>query len=93
VTQDEIAQAKQQGAQDAQRAQDHAPSDPGLRLAWAQGFGQLDQLQSAVDVARAAGLTWTQIAEVLGMKMRHAQTKFSGSERQRRYRERKQSGS
>ncbi|MGE3292473.1 MAG: hypothetical protein AB7O95_13930 [Geminicoccaceae bacterium] len=90
MTDDALEQARRQGSEDAQRAQEHAPDEPRLKLAWAQGFGQLDQLQAAVDQARAAGLTWQQIADVLGMRMRHAQTKFAGAERQRRYRERRQ---
>lgn len=86
---DAIEQARHQGEHDARQAQDHAPTDSALRVAWAAGFGQTDQLKVAVDNARAAGLTWQQIADVLGLRMRHCQTKFSGAERQRRYRARR----
>lgn len=84
-----IEAARSQGATDAERARDAAPEDPALRLAWAQGFGQLDQLQAAVDHAREVGLTWREIGTVLGMHMRTAQSKFSGAERQARYYRRK----
>lgn len=84
-----IEAARQQGVEDAERARNAAPTDPALRLAWAHGFGQLDQLQAAVDYARDLGLTWRDIGDVLGMHMRTAQSKFSGAERQARYYRRK----
>lgn len=70
----------------AERAPDHAL----LRVAWAHGFGQVDQLRGAVQEARAQGFTWRDIGQATGENWRTAQTKYGGGyEGQRRYRERK----
>lgn len=82
---------RQQGLSDIQRfVEEHAPSDPILRVAWALGFSQVDQVRAAVAVARKAGVTWSRIAEVTGDKDRRvAEMKYgAGYERQRRYRAR-----
>ena len=60
------------------------PKGP-LRVPWGPLVASV-----AVRWAEADGLTWQQIADAIGLRMRHAQTKFSDAKRQRRYRARKQ---
>jgi len=82
--------ARAAGRDDAEHAMDRAPDDPLLRVAWAQGFGQVDQLREAVRQAKASGLTWRQIGAALGEHPRTAETKYGGGlDRMRRYRERR----
>ncbi|MPY95972.1 MAG: hypothetical protein GEV08_23810 [Acidimicrobiia bacterium] len=90
LDEDRLRLARDHGEADARRAEEHAPTDALERIAWAVGFGQVDQVQAAVDAARAAGLTWRQIAPAIGEHWRNVQTKYGGGrERHRRYRERK----
>lgn len=84
-------EARRAGHEDAVATAETAPGHPLLRIAWAKGFGQVDQLQTAVDDARGAGFTWQHIAEATGENWRTAATKYgSGYERMKRYRQRKQ---
>ena len=90
VTADEIDAARNAGHDAAQATASTAPEHPLLGVGWAQGFGQVDQLRTAVKRARDAGYTWKQIAEVTGEHWQTARTKYgSGYEAQRRYRERR----
>lgn len=90
VGEPELESARQAGRQAAERTLTEAPDHPLLRVAWAQGFGQLDMLREAVQQAKADGITWRQIGEALGENPRTAETKYgTGLERMRRYRERK----
>ena len=90
VTSEALDVARHAGRESAGKALDDAPDDPLLRIAWAQGFGQVDQLRDAVQQAKAQGITWRQIGDALGENPRTAETKYgSGLERMRRYRERR----
>lgn len=92
VTPEELASAREAGKAAAARTADTAPSHPLLAIGWAQGFGQTDQLQRAVEHARAAGFTWKQIAATTGEHWETAKTKYGGGrERQRAYRKRQRS--
>jgi hypothetical protein len=90
VSEDDIQQAREQGREAAETVLDsHAPTDPLLRVAWADGYGQVDVLRDAVMRARADGATWKQLGEVLGMHFRTVQSKFGQPDRHRRYEARK----
>jgi hypothetical protein len=91
---DELEQARERGRDDAlQTIAAHAPAEPLLRVAWAVGYGAVDEVQAAVDRARADGATWQMIGQAAGINWRTAQSRWgSGPDRQRRYRERKASG-
>ena len=66
-----------------------APAHPLLRVAWAAGFRELNQIHEAVRHSRAAGATWREISEALGENPATAETKYgTGLERMRRYRAR-----
>lgn len=90
VSADAIDAARSAGRDAAEATAATAPEHPLLGVGWAQGFGQIDQLRTAVQRARDAGFTWKQIAEVTGEHWQTARTKYgAGYEAQRRYRERK----
>jgi len=90
-TPEEIAEAKVQGQSEAEQAQQNAPGHPLLRLAWAQGFDQEDQVRAAVELARSAGYSWAKIGAVLGIHRSTAQARFGSNYRtQYRYRQRSQ---
>lgn len=92
VTSEDLAAARSAGHQNATDALAAAPDHPLLRIAWAQGFGQIDQLREAVQQGKASGLTWREIGEALGENPKTAATKYGGGlDRMRRYRERKKS--
>lgn len=86
----ELEQAREQGKQDALRTiASYAPVEPLKRVAWAVGYGAIDEVQAAVDLARANGATWQSIGQAAGINWRTAQSRWgSGPQRQRRYRER-----
>ncbi|MPY94663.1 MAG: hypothetical protein GEV08_16855 [Acidimicrobiia bacterium] len=89
---EDLDAAREQGRRDgAELAERKAPTDPLLRLAWADGLGDTDHVREAVRQARGAGAPWKDIAEVLGITVSTAKTRFtpSGYERMQRYRERK----
>lgn len=90
----DLEAARARGVEDSHRTAEHAPDHPLERVAWAQGFGQLNQLQAAVEAARTRGFTWKQIAETLGERWQTTATKYGGGyKRQREYRERRNSDS
>lgn len=90
VTADEIEAARAAGHEAAEATAATAPDHPLLGVGWAQGFGQVDQLRTAVRRARDAGFTWKQIADVTGENWQTAKTKYgTGYDAQRRYRERR----
>lgn len=92
---DELTKAREQGGRDARSATErHAPDDPALRIAWAIGFGAVDQIQHAVDYARARGFSWSDVAAITGEPDRRAaESKYGGgAKRQRAYRQRKRGG-
>ena len=81
-----------QAAEEAARnmLEQQAPQDVLRRVAWAAGFGNIDEAATAVGAARTAGYTWEQISDALGMNAETARTRYGGGyERQRRYRARK----
>lgn len=86
----DLEQAREQGRQDAMRTiASHAPVEPLRRVAWAVGYGAVDEVQAAVDAARKNGATWQDIGQAAGINWRTAQSRWgSGPQRQRRYRER-----
>ena len=88
---DDLERARRQGDEDARTAGQHAPDDAALRIAWALGFGAVDQIQEAVTYAREKGLGWPDIAQITGEPDRRAaESRYGrGAERQRRYRARK----
>ena len=88
---EELAAAREEGRLAAERfVVDQAPTDPLLRVAWAQGLGDSDHVRTAVATAREAGATWKQLGEALGISWETARFRFSGGyERHKRYRERK----
>lgn len=91
INPEDVEAARQQGKKDAEALAQHAPPDPLLRVAWADGIGDADHLRQAVTAARAAGATWQDIGATLGISQHTARNRFnpSGYEGQRRYRERK----
>lgn len=92
VTPEQLQQATDDGRAAATSTLNAAPDHPLLRVAWARGFGQTDQLQAAVDLARAGGFTWREIGEAVGENQRTVETKYGGGrERQRRYQQRRRS--
>lgn len=89
VSGEELDQAREAGRAAAEAVlNSQAPAEPLLRIAWADGYGQVDLLHDAVMEARAAGATWRDIGDVLGMHFRTAQSKFGQPDRHRRYAER-----
>ena len=88
---DRYDELRAQGRHDAEHAaRSHAPVDPLERVAWAQGWGQDDQLRQAVMDARQAGMTWRAIGEAVGMTEQTAEARFGrGYDRARAYRARK----
>lgn len=90
VTADEIEAAHTSGEAAAREVSATGPADPVLRVAWAHGFGRVDQLAEAINAARAAGVTWKMIGAATGEHPSTAATKYGGGrERQRRYQQRK----
>lgn len=90
ATPEDLQAERARGEQAAHKVAAAGPADPLLRVAWAFGFGQTDQLQAAVTAARAAGLTWKQIAAATGEHPATAATKYGGGrERQREYQRRR----
>lgn len=89
---DDLERARTQGREDAlAAAEQHAPEDPALRIAWAMGFGTVEHLRDAVAYARERGLRWVDIAEVTGEPDAvAAESRYGGgARRQREYRARK----
>lgn len=67
-----------------------APDDPLARVAWADGWGQEDQVRAAVQAAREAGISWAALGRALGVHRATVETKYGkGYERQKAYRERR----
>lgn len=93
VTAEQIDEAHNDGQRAASETLDAAPTHPLLRIAWARGFGQTDQLQRAIDTARETGYSWRQISAAVGENQRTVETKYGGGrERQRAYLKRKREG-
>lgn len=90
VSEADLAAARDAGEHAARQTLEAAPDHPLLRVAWARGFGRIDQLQEAVDTAKAAGYTWKDIGAAVQEHWKTAATKYGGGyEAQRRYRQRK----
>ncbi len=91
---EDIEAARRQGKAEAEALAEHAPDDPILRVAWADGIGDADHVRDAVSRARTAGASWKDIGDALGISHHTARNRFnpSGYEGQRRYRERKKQG-
>jgi hypothetical protein len=90
VTDEEIRAARERGEVDATEViADRAPDDPILRVAWATGYGKVEVIKDAVELARAAGVTWRQLGDAMGENWRTVQSRYGGGqERYRQYRER-----
>ena len=89
MTADDIAAAREAGRRYAEQGiNEEAPNDPVLRVAWAQGSGSIAVVDQAVADARAAGVTWREIAEALGENHNTVRVRYTQPDRTHRWRAR-----
>lgn len=90
VTADDLAADREAGRRDAeQHISERAPADPLRRVAWAQGYGSIEAVDQAVADARAAGVTWREIAEALGENHNTVRVRYTQPDRTNRWRARR----
>lgn len=94
VTADDLTAAKNAGRMAAEQVvSEQAPDDPLLKIAWAQGYGSIDALDRAVLEARAAGVTWREIAEALDENPTTVRVRYTQQDRYQRYKARRRTDS
>ena len=90
VTADDLTAAKNAGRMAAEQVvNEQAPTDPVLKIAWAQGYGSVDALEAAVSEARNQGVTWREIAEALDENATTVRVRYTQQDRYRRYKARR----
>lgn len=91
VTGDDLTAAKRAGRLAAEQvAATQAPDDPVLRIAWAAGYGSVDAVDRAVHQARAAGVTWREIAQALGENHNTVRVRYTQPDRYQRWKAKKE---